>query len=81
MIIRVYRAFRENEEPEVHCIVGTAPVKKLKCSISDQLQKVGSVSFSAQAGSFVPMCGRMLVQPYNDNKYHICCEVPCRRGH
>jgi hypothetical protein len=73
MIVRVFRKDRFITEPEVYCIVGTAPEKKVGCGeISIYPQRVGSVRFSANSGSFEPKCGEVQLYPRVD-RTRICC--------
>lgn len=74
MIIRVYRKKQHDLiEPEVYCIVGTAPTVKTDCGVNSSLnKKVGSVTFSAAKGSFDPKCGEVQIYPKQD-RTKICC--------
>lgn len=73
MVINVYRTQHFNTQPESYCIVGTAPVKKIGCEYSEQLQVVGSVKFSARKGSFDGECGTIKSTIFDPLKYKICC--------
>lgn len=73
MELHVYRVQRFNEEPEKHCIIGTAPSKKVRCGYSELLQRVGTAKFSAQNGSFDGACNTIQVKVFDPNQNTKCC--------